>query len=129
MRRFLTVLGKEWMDARRDRRSVFAALFFAIFGPGMVAGMIFFMASQVEESERPEAEVVVAGAQYAPALIEALEQAGITVKRDENAGPDLVRSKETEAVLIISKTFQDDFRASRPRDDYRLYGSDTTLYR
>ncbi len=112
MNRFLTVLWKEWLDTRRDHRALTAAFAYALFGPVMVAGLIFLIASQVED--RPVSDLAIAGADNAPGLVEALERAGVEIIRDDEATPDTVRSGDADALLIIPEDYAQTYKAQRP---------------
>ena len=71
----LVVLRKELIDGLRDRRSVFSTLMFPLMIPVMIILMFDLMADKRREPGRVEVPVV--GAQYAPALIDWLQQRNI----------------------------------------------------
>lgn len=85
----LTVLRTELVDHSRDRRSLFAAFAYALFGPILVVVAMNFA---VREAKRDDTvTVAVYGAANAPTLVSELERRGFAVERreGEEAIPDL----------------------------------------
>ena len=68
----IAVAKKEWRDSIRDRRSITAAVIFAVAGPALIALMIAATADG-DTSDEPF-EVQVTGAEYAPDLAAYLER-------------------------------------------------------
>ena len=68
-----TIASKEILDGFRDRRALFSALLFPLFGPAIIAVMIGTMASSSEQTEETRT-LPVKGAEHAPNLIKHLEQ-------------------------------------------------------
>ena len=76
----LTMARKEGLDAARDRRAMFAAFAYALFGPIVLAAVLNAMArDEIAESERL---VQVENAQAAPALVAHLESKGYRLAED-----------------------------------------------
>ena len=87
MKPFLVVFLKELKDASRDRRAVMSLLLFPVFGPLL----IYFMFNRIIDlgEEALDIELPVAGAEYAPDLIDFMRQNGIDIKPlalDANTG-------------------------------------------
>lgn len=113
MNTILTVARKEWIDAFRDRRTIYALIFGSLFGPGMIGFMFSQMASQQKGAR--EIKVPVLGRQYAPVLVNWLaQQSGVEII-DGPADPETaVRERKSDFVLVIDKEFAEKFRDSRP---------------
>ena len=109
----LSVARKEWVDAFRDRRSLYALVFGSLFGPAMIGFMFSQIASQQKGAQ--EIKVPVVGRQYAPILVNWLtQQSGVEVI-DGPADPEAaVRDRKVDFVLVIDKEFAEKFRDSRP---------------
>ena len=73
-REVLTMARKEGLDAIRDRRAMFAAFAYALFGPIVLAAVLNAMAR--DELSEPERLVQVENARAAPALMAHLESQG-----------------------------------------------------
>ena len=113
MNAILTVARKEWIDAFRDRRTIYAMLVGAIFGPAMIGFLFGQLASQQKGAQ--EIKVPIVGRQYAPVLVNWLtQQSGVEVV-DGPADPEAaVRERKADFVLVIDKKFAEKFRDSRP---------------
>lgn len=100
------VWGKELRDAIRDKRSVMAAMSYAFFGPLLMAVAFYVMISQLTDPS--DVEIEISGADYAPALVEHLQQQGI-VERDKpwSAGQQPI-------VLEIGESWADDIAKAKP---------------
>ncbi len=119
-----TVARKEWRDSIRDRRSLTAALMFAILGPLLVAGMITITADR-ETSDDPF-EVVVDGAEYASDLSAYLQRnrvefvadgAGVALSIPEDYAERFTDGRSV--TLIISA---DRSKSDQRREAQRLEG-------
>lgn len=97
---WLTVWCKELKDAVRDRRSLMAAMSYALFGPLLMAG-VFFMVVQEATSEK-DLYVPLVGAEFAPELVLFLEQKGIFAAADEQT-----KQQQTAIVIEIPEFYQD----------------------
>jgi sodium transport system permease protein len=107
------VTRKELTDASRDRRSLYVLLFSALFGPLLIAFMLNQIAGQ--EKAANEIKVPVVGRQYAPILINWLEQQpGVEIVAGPADPESAVRDRKAEFVLVIDKEFAEKFRESRP---------------
>ncbi len=107
----LVVLRKELIDGLRDRRSVFSTLMFPLMIPVMIIFMFDLMADK--RREPGSVEVPVVGAQYAPALIDWLQQRDIHAVEGP-ADPYLaVREREVDYVLVIPDDFAEKFARGR----------------
>src|SRR6186713_3369799 len=91
----LIVIRKELKDSLRDRRALFSIAFSIVIGPLLIGFMMNRIADRQREAEN--VEIPVAGAQYAPALVEWLEQqAGVTVKPAPSDAEAAVRDRRED---------------------------------
>ncbi|MCX6591703.1 MAG: ABC transporter permease [Acidobacteria bacterium] len=113
MNAIFTVARKEWMDAFRDRRTLYAMLVGAIFGPAMIGFMFSQIASQQKGAQ--EIKIPVVGRHYAPVLVNWLtQQSGVEVVDGPEDPEAAVRDRKADFVLVIDKKFAEKFRDSRP---------------
>jgi len=111
--RALVVVRKELTDALRDRRSIYSLLIGSLVGPALIA----FMLNRIADQQRGalEIRVPVVGREYAPVLVNWLEQqSGVEIIAGPTDAEAAVRNRKIEFVLVIPKEFPDKFRASRP---------------
>lgn len=124
MNTILTVLIKELRESLRDRRTVFNVL---LLGPllGPVLFVIIMKVSigrQLERAEKP-LPVVVIGAEYAPNLIAALEQAGIESKPAIEQPEAAVRAQQVDLVMRIPASYADSWRTGKSAQVELIYDS------
>lgn len=110
---FLTIWRKEMVDAVRDRRSLMAAMSYALFGPLLMAVAFMVLIKDVV-SER-DVRVHIDGAEYAPALVEFLEARRILAGTEDHPPQDIW--------LTIPEDYQNRMERGRPipivvRSDY-----------
>ena len=101
-----TVFVKEWIDALRDRRTLVVVLLSSVLmGPLVLVALSGLMASF--ESRAEQREVVLAGADQAPTLVNYIARQGFTVK---DAPVDyearLRRAELGDPVLVIPAGFE-----------------------
>lgn len=101
-----TVFVKEWIDALRDRRTLVVVLLSSVLmGPLVLVALSGLMASF--ESRAEQREVVLAGADQAPTLVNYIQRQGFTVK---DAPTDyearLRRAELGDPVLVIPAGFE-----------------------
>ncbi len=114
MERIRIIFAKEIRDNLRDRRTLSGALIYPLLGPILMA-LVFTVAGRtlLTQSENP-LPLPVAGAEYAPSLIQFLQQNGAQIK-PAPADPEAeVRAGNYDAVLIIPEAYGKDFTAGRP---------------
>ncbi len=101
-----TVFVKEWIDALRDRRTLVVVLLSSVLmGPLVLVALSGLMASF--ESRAEQREVVLAGADQAPTLVNYIARQGFTVK-DAPADYEarLRRAELGDPVLVIPAGFE-----------------------
>ncbi len=101
-----TVFAKEWIDALRDRRTLVVVLLSSVLmGPLVLVALSGLMASF--ESRAEQREVVLAGADQAPTLVNYIARQGFSVK-DAPADYEarLRRAELGDPVLVIPAGFE-----------------------
>ena len=101
-----TVFAKEWVDALRDRRTLMVVLLSSVLmGPLVLVALSALVASFESRAERRE--VVLAGAEHAPTLVNYIARQGFTVT---NAPADyeaqLRRADLGDPVLVVPPDFE-----------------------
>ena len=111
--RTLVVVRKELIDAIRDRRAIYSILFGALIGPILIGFMLNRIADQQRSAQ--EIRVPVVGREYAPVLVNWLEQqSGVEIVPGPANAETAVRDRALDFVLVIPKEFPEKFRQSRP---------------
>ena len=100
------VFRKEWVDALRDRRTLAVVLVSSVLlGPMVLIAMASLLASFEAQAERRE--VVVAGIEQAPGLMNFLQRQSYTVKPAPAGYEALLRqSKLADAVVVLPEGFE-----------------------
>jgi sodium transport system permease protein len=101
-----TVFAKEWVDALRDRRTLLVVLLSSVLmGPLVLVALSALVASFESRAERRE--VVLAGAELAPTLVNYIARQGFTVKPAPADHEAQLRSADLgDPVLVIPKDFE-----------------------
>ena len=111
--RIFVVVHKELIDAIRDRRGIYSILFGALLGPILIGFMLNRIADQQRSSQ--EIRVPIVGSEYAPVLVNWLEQqSGVEIAPGPADAETAVRDRALDFVLVIPKEFPEKFRQSRP---------------
>ena len=80
MKKILVIFQKEMLDNLRDYRSWMTGLFWALFGPLLLGGMIMLLGNSLRENIEESLVLPVSGAEHAPSLIAFLEQQDIVIE-------------------------------------------------
>lgn len=118
---FGTIFRTTLVDQIRDRRSMGAALIYALLGPVVMLLAFTALANMRDSSE--SLTLAVHGAEHAPALVHELAQSGARIERRQGAAGDDFRG--ADAVLVIPQGFEENIAAGRSvrvdllRDDRR----------
>jgi len=101
-----TVFRKEWIDALRDRRTLAVVLLSSVLmGPLVLIALSGLVASFESHAERRE--VVLAGAEQAPTLVNYLQRQGFSVKpAPADYEAQLRRSELADPVLVVPADFE-----------------------
>ncbi len=114
LNRLWVIIRKEILDNMSDRRSVGNALFSVLLNPLLYIVLFGFMNRAFsEQAERP-LELHVSGAQYAPNLIQFLEQNNVDVLEAPANAETAVRQGDLAVVLIIPEDFDEQFSRGEP---------------
>lgn len=101
-----TVFAKEWVDALRDRRTLMVVLMSSVLmGPLVLVALSALVASFEARAERRE--VVLAGAEHAPSLVNYIERQGFAVKQaPADYEAQLRRAELGDPVLVLPPDFE-----------------------
>ncbi|HIG67755.1 MAG TPA: ABC transporter permease [Porticoccaceae bacterium] len=104
--RFFSLLRKELVDAARDKRSVMAGLYYAIFVPIFMAAMMMVLIDKITSAE--DLGITISNAATAPDLIAFLDNQGIRHSDDKS---------ETKAIeIIIGVSYAEQMRRAEPAE-------------
>lgn len=108
MKKIWFIIQKEVLDNLRDTRSWTTGVFWALFGPLILGGMIMLLGNTIREGT--EALVLpVAGAEHAPNLIAFLEQQDVVVKPAPEDPQAAVIAGDINVALIIPVGYGENF--------------------
>ena len=118
IRTLLTVLGKEFMETVRDRRSLLSSLVLTpLFGPLLFAGGLSLSMNRAITSLDDAIPLAVAGAEHAPNLVHFLRQRGftLTLQDADDAGLRAWIAEDVErVVLVVPEAFGTQLAAGEP---------------
>ncbi len=121
--RIKAVAVKEFTDGFRDKRAIYTVLFSAVFGPLMIAFLLTQIAGQ--EKSANDIKIPVVGREYAPVLMNWLEQQpGVQIVAGPADPEKAVTDRTVEYVLVVDKDFAKRFGESRPAK-VQLFGDST----
>lgn len=112
LRPAIAVFRKEMLDGARDRRSIFSALLFPLFGPLMI--MFMFSALAERESRAKDVTLPVVGEENAPSLVEHLRQQGIEITEGPEDPESAVKEGEAVMVLVIPEEYPARWQEAKP---------------
>lgn len=98
---------KEFLDAIRDKRSVFAALLGALFAPVFFAGVMIFTLEQASSVD--ELYIDIQNSEQAPHIVGLLKQAKILHADKPKTGKTFKLDGEDKTHSEVTLTFADDF--------------------
>jgi len=108
MKKIWVIIQKEVLDNLRDTRSWTTGVFWALFGPLILGGMIMLLGNTIREGT--EALVLpVAGAEHAPNLIAFLEQQDVVIKPAPEDPQAAVIAGDINVALIIPVGYGENF--------------------
>lgn len=113
MRTVWVILHKEVVDALRDYRSWSTGLFWAVFGPIMMGGLLLMIGSSVREDIEKPLHLAVQHPEYAPNLIRFLEQRDVIVEPAPSDPVSAVKNGDLNIVLVIPAEYGEDFSSGR----------------
>ena len=138
--RFFSLLRKELVDAARDKRSVMAGLYYAIFVPILMAGMMMLIIDKVTSPK--DLNITISNAAAAPDLITFLDNQGIRHSEDKAEvtaiqiiiGADYAKHMyrgEPAEVLLIADGSEENLQSAirRTQKTLRSYSSEMASLR
>lgn len=113
MKKIMVICQKEMVDNLRDYRSWVTGLFWALFGPLLLGGLILLLGRTVRESLEESLILPVSGSEHAPNLIAFLEQRGVVTKPAPADPEAAVIAGDINVALIISPEHGENFSAGQ----------------
>ncbi len=115
IRRVWVVLRKEITDSLRDWRSVSSSLLTPIFMPVFLIALIMVVGKSVlKESVETSLQLPVMGAEYAPGLMDYLQQNGVNVLPPPQDAHEAVRQGQMNVVLVIPDGYGEKLAKGQP---------------
>ncbi len=113
MNKVRIIFVKELLDSLRDYRSWSTGLFWALFGPLMMGGMLALIGSSVREDIEKPLNLPVQNPENAPSLIQFLEQHDVVIEPAPADPESAVKGGDVNVVLVIPEEYAEDFSTSR----------------
>lgn len=101
----LTIFQKEVLDNFRDRRALTSTLMGTLLGPGLMLLLFFVLGRTMDEATQQALQLPVIGANYAPNLIQFLEQHNVEILEAPDNPEASVRVGEQDVILVISEDY------------------------
>ncbi|HSC28189.1 MAG TPA: ABC transporter permease subunit [Vicinamibacterales bacterium] len=118
-RSLMTVARKELREAVRDRRSLGSAVFYAVWGPGVMA--IALMALARGHGPEPPLTLAMDGASQAPELAAFFTERSVTLVPAPADPAARIRERALPVVLVVDPDHRVDFNGARPARVTLLY--------
>jgi len=109
MKKIFVVFQKEMLDNLRDYRSWMTGLFWALFGPLILGGMIMLLGNTIRDNAEEALVLPVAGAENAPTLIAFLKQQEVIIVPAPADPEAAVIAGDINVALIIPEDYGEDF--------------------
>ena len=113
MNKIAIIFKKEVIDSLRDSRSWATGLFWALFGPLMMGGMLMMIGSVVRDDIEKPVDLPVQNAERAPNLIRFLEQNDVIIEPAPANPQSAVKEGAVNIVLVIPEEYAEDFSTSQ----------------
>jgi len=113
MKKILVIFQKEMVDNLRDYRSWITGLFWALFGPLLLGGLIMLIGNTVRETLEESLHLPVSGAENAPSLIAFLGQQDVVIEPAPEDPESAVIAGDINVALIIPPKYSEDFSAGK----------------
>ncbi len=111
MKKILVIFQKEMLDNMRDYRSWVTGLFWALFGPLLIGGMIMLLGNSIRENVDEALILPVSGAENAPNLIAFLEQQDVIFETAPADPEAAVIAGDINVALLIPSDYGENFSA------------------
>ena len=109
MKKIFVIFQKELIDNLRDRRSWTTGIFWALFGPMLLGGMIMLLGNTIRENVEDALVLPVVGAENAPNLIKFLEQQNVDIVPAPDDPEAAVIAGDINVAVIIPEEYSEDF--------------------
>ncbi len=116
MKKIFVIFQKEMLDNLRDYRSWMTGLFWALFGPLLLGGMIMMLGKTIRERIDESLVLHVSGAENAPNLIAYLGQQDVIIKPAPEDPEAAVIAGDINVALIILPSYGGDFSSGKTAD-------------
>jgi len=113
MNKIWIILQKEVIDSLRDYRSWATGLFWALFGPLLMGGMLIMIGSSVREDIEKPLKLPVQNPENAPSLIQFLEQYDVIVEPAPADPEAAVKAGDFNVILVIPEEYGEDFSTGK----------------
>jgi sodium transport system permease protein len=115
LKRIWIVFSKETQDNLRDHRSLISSMISTLIGPVLLVIMIVIIGrSLFQDRLTKPLELPVIGAEYAPTLIQFLEQRGAIIQPAPADPYEAIRNGDEEIILEITAQYPENFVNGRP---------------
>ncbi|PKN90575.1 MAG: ABC transporter permease [Chloroflexi bacterium HGW-Chloroflexi-6] len=111
MKKIWVIFEKEMLDNLRDYRSWVTGLFWALFGPLILGGMIMLLGNTIRENVEESLRLPVLGAENAPNLVAFLEQQDVLIETAPADPEAAVVAGDINVALVIPPEYGEDFTA------------------
>jgi len=113
MKKILVIFQKEMVDNFRDYRSWITGLFWALFGPLLLGGLIMLIGNTVRDTLEESLHLPVSGVENAPSLIAFLEQQDVVIEAAPEDPESAVIAGDINVALIIPPKYSEDFSTGK----------------
>lgn len=123
MKKIFVIFQKELIDNLRDRRSWTTGIFWALFGPMLLGGMIMLLGNTIRENVEDALVLPVVGADNAPNLIKFLEQQNVDIVPAPDDPEAAVIAGDINVAVIIPEEYSEDFSAGETANIQLVFDS------
>lgn len=109
MKKIMVIFQKEMLDNLRDYRSWTTGLFWAVFGPLLLGGMIMLLGRTIRERVDESLVLPVTGTENAPSLIAYLVQQDVVIEPAPADPEAAVIAGDINVALIIPPEYGEEF--------------------
>src|SRR5687767_10948113 len=113
MNKIWIIFEKEVVDSLRDYRSWATGLFWALFGPLLMGGMLIMIGASVREDIEKPLNLPVQNPENAPSLIQFLEQHDVIVEPAPADPEAAVKAGDLNVVVVIPEEYGEDFSSGK----------------
>lgn len=111
MKKIWVIFEKEMLDNLRDYRSWVTGVFWALFGPLILGGMIMLLGNTIRDKVEESLRLPVLGAENAPTLIAFLEQQDVIIESAPADPQAAVIAGDINVALVIPPEYGENFSA------------------